>query len=355
MSPSSPLLAASLAALLLVSCASAPPMGSPGAKAQADPNAKARATALVQGTDQALPAAQAASPGAPGSGPSAASPASVASAAPAEEALPPPPTTLSPEESAFLQSFLGRLNYMVYYSESSAVDPRLAKIAVTQANRYLIEKEGLAVTDFDRVESNKKDQAAAWQAETGGSVGIVQYLAQKFNADVYVELDFSVTSEVRDSKYYASAQGTMKLYETSTASLLGSLAFTSQPAFSPSSLDAALSNAVASSVWAAMPKMVAQSKELLRVSLQRGIRFDLVLQKTQDGRAVSLFRRALAGKLREVEQVSYSPEETRFYLYSFQPRDKVEDAIYAAAQASGLRDLYPVFMRGRTFTFSTGK
>ncbi len=112
---------------------------------------------------------------------------------------------------------------------------------------------------------------------------------------------------------------------------------------------------MASSVWAAMPKMVAQSKELLRVSLQRGIRFDLVLQKTQDGRAVSLFRRALAGKLREVEQVSYSPEETRFYLYSFQPRDKVEDAIYAAAQASGLRDLYPVFMRGRTFTFSTGK
>jgi hypothetical protein len=147
----------------------------------------------------------------------------------------------------------------------------------------------------------------------------------------------------------------MKLYETSTASLLGSLAFTSQPAFSPTSLDAALSNAVASSVWAAMPKMVAQSKELLRVSLQRGIRFDLVLQKTQDGRAVSLFRRALAGKLREVEQVSYSPEETRFYLYSFQPRDKVEDAIYAAAQASGLRDLYPVLMRGRSFTFSTGK
>lgn len=353
MSPSSSPLAAILAALLLVSCASAPPMGSPGAKDPADPSAKARAAALVQGTGQAPTAPQPAAPGAPSSG--AAKPAQAVSAAPAEEALPPPPTTLSPEESAFLQAYLGRLNYMVYYSESSAVDPRLAKIAVTQANRYLIEKEGLAVTDFDRVESNKKDQAAAWQAETGGSLGIVQYLAQKFNADVYVELDFAVTSEVRDSKYYASAQGTMKLYETSTASLLGSLAFSSQPAFSPSSLEAALSNAVASSVWAAMPKMVAQSKELLRVSLQRGIRFDLVLQKTQDGRAVSLFRRALATKLREVEQVSYSPEETRFYLYSFQPRDKVEDAIYAAAQASGLRDLYPVFMRGRSFTFSTGK
>lgn len=355
MSRPSTLLAPVLVAFLLASCASGPSPERSQAGPQPDSAAKSRAMALVQGGGQAAAQPAAANPAPAAAPPASAKPAETASAPAVDEAVPPPPATLSPEEAAFLQSYLGRLNYMVYYSESSTIDPMMAKVAVSQANRYLIEKEGLSVIDFDRVESNKKDQATAWQAETGGSLGIIQYLAQKFNADVYVELDFTVASEARDGKFYASAQGTMKIYETSTASLLGSLAFTSQPAFSPSSMDAARSNAVAASVWAAMPKMVAQSKELLKASLQRGIRFELVLQKTQDGRAVSLFRRALATKVREVEQVSYSADETRFFLYSFQARDKVEDAIYAAAQTSGFRDLYPVLMRGRSFTFNTGK
>jgi hypothetical protein len=348
MSRQSSLLAAILAALLITSCASGPAGAGRQAGGQPESAAKERAAALVQGGSQGQ-AAPAPSPAAEAAAAKPEEPPQV------EEALPPPPATLSAEEAAFLQSYLARLNYMVYYAESSTLDPRLAKVAVSSANRYLIEKEGLSVIDFDRVESNKRDQATAWQAETGGSVGIIQYLAQKFNADVYVELDFTVSSEVRDSKYYASAQGTMKLYETSTASLLGSLVFASQPAFSPSSLEAALNNAVAASVWTAMPKMVAQSRDLLRASLQRGIRYELVLQNTQDGKAVSLFRRALAARVRELEQTSYSAEETRFSLYSFQARDKVEDAIYAAASASGLRDLYPVLMRGSSFTFNTGK
>ena len=177
---------------------------------------------------------------------------------------PRPPAKLTPEEQAYLQTYLSRLNYMVYYNEDAKIDPKLAKAAVSQANRYLLEKLGLSVMDFDQIEKNKKDQQTAYESETGGSIDLIQYLAQKFNADVYVEIDFALTNETRDNKFYASAQGSMKIYDTSTATLLGSVVLSSQTAFSPNSADAAATNAIASTVWAAMPKMIDQSKELLK-------------------------------------------------------------------------------------------
>ncbi|MEI6876020.1 MAG: DUF6175 family protein [Spirochaetota bacterium] len=344
--------------MFLVSCASAPP--------PAPSESKSRAEDLVKGgldAGQAPAAKPAESPAAQTpavsaakaavQAPQEAAPAVASAVVPAEPASP-PPGALTAAESAYLQNYLNRLNYMVYYSEGTGIDPRVAKIAVSQANRYLIEKMGLSVIDYDQIEKNKKDQAAAWQAETGGSISLIQYLAQKFNADVYIELDFSVASDSKDGKFTAAAQGSIKIFETSTATLLGSIAFTSQPAFSPSSLEAAASNAIASSVWTLMPKVTTQAKDLFGNSLARGVRFEVIIQKTPDSKAVSTLRRALAKKIREVEQVSYSPEETRLYLYSFTAKDRIEDAMYEAATQAGLRDLNLVYMRGRSFTFNSG-
>ena len=344
--------------LFVASCASSPPSqpkpqpSGPSTASSQTPNAaQARAQAIVQGgaeVGQGSPAPAASSP-APAAPAASATPAAVSTDQP-----PPPPGQLTPEEQAYLQNYLARLNYMVYYNEDAKVDPQVAKIAVSQANRYLIEKLGLSVIDFDQIEKNKKDQQAAYQAETGGSIDIIQYLAQKFNADVYVEIDFTVNSENRDGKYYASAQGSMKIFDTSTAALLGSIAFQSQPAFSPTSADAAIQNAVAASVWIAMPKMTDQAKALLQNSLARGIRYEVVLQKTPDSRQISQLRRALAKKVREVEQVSYSPNETKLYVYTFQPRDKLEDEMYDAASAANMPDLNLVYSRGKSFTFNSG-
>jgi len=261
---------------------------------------------------------------------------------------------LTPDEQAYLQNYLARLNYMVYYNEDAKIDAKLAKVAVSQANRYLIEKLGLSVIDFDQIENNKKDQQAAYENETGGSIDIIQYLAQKYNADVYVELDFTLDSQTKDSKFYASAQGSMKLYDTSTATLLGSVVLSGQTAFSPDSADAAATNAIASAVWLAMPKMIDQSRELLRNSLSRGIRYEVIIQKTPDSKQMSQLRRALVKKMREVEQVSYSPSSTRIYLYTFQTGDKVEDAMYDAGAAAGLNDLNLVYSRGKSYTFNSG-
>jgi hypothetical protein len=339
---------------LAVSCAGAPtPKAAPVPAAQpAAPSAPAaqsssadRAKAIVQGGGDA---------GTPAPAPTAAVAAAQPASAVSADQPAPPPGQMTPEEQAFLQTYLSRLNYMVYYNEDAKVGPKLAKVAVSQANRYLLEKLGLSVMDFDQIEKNKKDQQTAYESETGGSIDLIQYLAQKFNADVYVEIDFALTNETRDNKYYASAQGSMKIFDTSTATLLGSVVLSSQTAFSPNSADAAATNAIASTVWAAMPKMIDQSKELLKNSLARGIRYEVVLQKTPDSKQVSQLRRALSKKIREVEQVSYSAGSTKLYLYTFQKSDKIEDALYDAGSAAGLNDINLVYSRGKSFTFDSG-
>lgn len=346
-------LSASAFILVASSCASAPetaPQPSTGSSTETTSSSSAsRAKELVQGgLDAGTPS--------PGASKTAAQASSSSTAqAPSSDQPAQLSASLTPEEAAYLQSYLSRLNYMVYYNENARIDPALAKRAVTMANRYLIEKMGLSIVDFDQIEKNKKDQQAAYQSETGGSIGIIQYLAQKYNADIYVELDFTVATETRDSKYYATASGSMKIYDVSTASLLGSIVIASGgAAMSPSSADAAATNAVTAPIWQAMPKMIEQSKELIKNSLGRGIRYELILQKTPDSKAVSQFRRALAKKVREVEQVSYSAAATKLYVYTFQSADKVEDAVYAAAEDSGMPDINLIYSRGRSYTFDTG-
>ncbi|MFZ3111176.1 MAG: hypothetical protein WA234_10885 [Rectinemataceae bacterium] len=265
-----------------------------------------------------------------------------------------PVSALTPEEETFLSNYLSRLSYMVYYGDNSGLDSRFAKIAVSQANRYLIEKMGLSVIDFDQIERNKRDQMDAWQAETGGSIDMIQYLAQKFSADIYIEIDLKASGEGFLGSYSGSAQGTMKLFETSTAALLGSIAFMSPATFSPVSADAAIANAIAASVWQAMPRVTEQARALMAASMRRGLRYELIAQKIPDARQASQFMKALSRKFREVEQLSFSQGETRIALFGFMDKAKVQEAIYKAAQATAMPDMYLVYMRGRSFTFNSG-
>jgi hypothetical protein len=346
-----------VAALFLASCVSQPePSPAPADESQeasgTNQEYKDRAVALVQGGSSAAS-------GSSSSSSSSASSSSAAAEAPApsvsnDQPAPAAGAPLTADEQAFLTNYLARLQYMVYYDEKAGIAPQLAKTAVTQANRYLIEQRGLSVIDFDKIEQNKKDQLTAYQAETGGSIGIIQYIAQKNNADVYVEIAFNVTSSTTGSRHYATAQGSMKIFETSTAQLLGAVAFQGQQSMSPVSVDAAVANAITASVWTAMPRMMDQSKALIQGVLSRGVRYELVIQKTPDSRAISNLRRALARTMREVEQVSYSAEETKLNLFTFQNSTRVEDAIYDAAERSGMPDVYLVFSRGKAFTFNSG-
>ncbi|MDX9783835.1 MAG: hypothetical protein RBT72_03680 [Spirochaetia bacterium] len=356
----------SLLAVIIVvaSCATEPPVQEVNAESD-------RAKAIVQGSSTPDFPATPAQPSAPqaagstqGTAPADTSPQSTAtqivqsqSGLPSSSQGQSPAglsTGLSQEEQAFLADYLSRLSYMVYYNESSGLDPQLARIGVSQANRYLIEKQGLSVIDFDQIERNKKDQIAAYQAETGGSIDMIQYLAQKFNADIYIEIDAQVSGSGQAGAFSGAAQGTMKLFEASTAVLLGSVAFMSPPTFSPVSLDAAVSNALAASIWQSMPKVTEQSKALYGASLARGIRFELIAQKIPDAKQVAQLVRALGKKFKEAEQLSFSPGETRIALYGFMSKAKAQEAIYDAAASAMLPDMYLVYMRGKSFTFNSG-
>ncbi|MDA8425699.1 MAG: hypothetical protein M0Z80_06135, partial [Treponema sp.] len=123
-----------LAALgFVVSCASAPPPqaqalqpqpAAPAPSSQAPDAAQARAQAIVQGgADLSQPARAPSSSGAP----QAPAPAgTAAAAAPASPDQPGPlPNQLTPAEEAYLQNYLSHLNYMVYYDESSKIDPQI--------------------------------------------------------------------------------------------------------------------------------------------------------------------------------------------------------------------------------------
>ena len=264
------------------------------------------------------------------------------------------PGQLSAEEQSFLENHLARLQYMVYYDDETGVSPSIAKTAVSQANRYLLEKLGMTVIDFDQIEKNRKDQEIAYQNETGGSIDLIQYLAQKFNADAYVEISFTVDEKTENNKFYSTAKGSLKIFDPSTAQLLGSISFQSPQAFSPVSQDLATQNAVASSVWTVMPKTTEQTKSLIRNSLSNGIRYELILQNTADAKTLSSFRRQLSKKVRLVEQISYSPNETKLVLYTFQNKNYVEDAIWDSAERGGFPDIYLVYQRGKSFTFNTG-
>ena len=65
------------------------------------------------------------------------------------------------------------------------------KTAVGIANEYLA-SNAMEAVDLAQIERLKKDQQKAWEAETGESIGIVQWIAQKLNADVYLEIDGAI-------------------------------------------------------------------------------------------------------------------------------------------------------------------
>lgn len=343
-----------LIAGLLVSCVSNPPP----AQAVEEPKAEsgnaafqARAQELVTGQSGGLAAAPATETAtAP-----ATQPATPAGSTASSETDTPQfvPGQLSPEEEAFLENHIARLQYMVYYDREVEMQASIAKAAVAQANRYLIDRLGRTVMDMDQLERLKADHQTAFQAETGGSIDIMQYLAQKYNADVYVEISLSTETELRNNVHYAQARGSMKMYDTSTGQLLGSVPFQS-PQVRANTTEAAVANAVTASVWVGMPVMVEQSRNLIRGSMSNGVRYELIIQNPPDSRGMRDFRRALERYFRLVETASSSASEAQIHLYTFQTKSKVEDYIYDAADRAGLLDLQSVYSRGRSFVVNSG-
>lgn len=344
--------------ILLASCASGPKAAAPAAPSAQPSPAKDRAMALVKGSDGS--ATSPAPAGQPAPAPAAASPAAGQPTAPA-----PIGTVASAAEDraaqvflADLPNYLSRLTFLVYWNQDNQLDPRIAKMAVAQADRWLKERssqEGafLTVIDADQIEKNRADQASAYQSATGQSQGLIQYLAGKFNANVYIEIDFAVKTEIRDGRYYASTQGSLKMLDIATADVLGTIPFQNM-SFSPSSEQDAATNVVLASVWAAMPRVYDQARQIASASARRGLRYEVTIQNSQDFKKIMALEKYLGAHLREVQELSFAPGETRLYVFSFQNKAAVRQSILDGAAQAGMPDFDLVMARDNSFTFNTG-
>lgn len=273
----------------------------------------------------------------------------VAAAAPAEEA------PIDPEKAAIVRDIVDNLNYMVYYNEETVTNPFLVKTAVGMANKYL-SQQGLDYVDLEQIEKIKEDQMAAYEAETGQGVSVIQWIAGKLNADIYIEVSLATETEQRGGRYYGSASVSLKNFDASTGAGRGTAYYqTVPPAMSTVSTEDAVNNAVASATYRAMEEALRQAQVFTEKELRQGLRYQLVLQNTPDARTMRDFARKMERKVEEIKRLSYSPAETKYEVRLIGEMSDLEDIVYDISESvDGLEGLFLVYQRGSSITFDTG-
>jgi hypothetical protein len=258
------------------------------------------------------------------------------------------------EEKRFIARYVDNMTYMVYFNEEGSEDPFYMKAAVGIANEYLT-SNAMEAVDLAQVEKLKKDQQMLYEEETGASISMIQWIAQKLNADVYVEIDGRTTGESSQGKYYGQANITLKGFEASTGRLLGSQPWNSPRTFSTASEQAARINALQTSVYKAMPVVIDQAKAYMDKALRNGIKYELIIQKTEDPRMISDFYRKMRRKVKDISTVSQTTEETKYNVYLIGSIEDLVDAVYDVSDTvAGMEGMYQVVLRGKSVTFNTG-
>ncbi len=270
----------------------------------------------------------------------------------------PDPVEVSPAERRFISRYVDTMTYMVYFADR-AVDEIpdgefVLRSAVNQANGYLVSR-GHLVVDAAQVEQLRRDQELVYEEQTGRELSLLQWVARRLNADVYIEIDARTSSRTSGSGHYATADVTLSMYETSTGQILGSVNRRSQESFSRTSQADAAVNALQSTVHQAMPQAVDMSERQMERMLTRGIRYELVLQRPPDARSLSRFRTAMQEEVRTIATVSQSPQEVLYEVFFVGSSDDLIDLIFVVSdRVAGFDSLDLVISRGRSLTFDAG-
>jgi hypothetical protein len=273
-------------------------------------------------------------------------------------ASPPPPASapVTPEEEAFITRYVDRMTYMVYYDDASKEEPIYRKAAIGKANEYLA---GLSLDtiDADQIEKLKEDQQTAFEARSGQSVSVIQYIAQRLNADIYIEVSGRSSGTTQGGKHYGEASIELKAFEASTGVLMGSASFnTLDKAFSQTSQESARINAVQGAVYKTMPRLLDQVKANMAKALERGLRYEVIIQKPLGDRAMSRFWERLARDAREIKSASQSPDEVKYYVWYIGTVDDLKNLIYRIADSvPGLENMEMILTRGKSITFNTNR
>jgi hypothetical protein len=211
------------------------------------------------------------------------------------------------------------------------------------------------VVDTNQVEKLKEERRMVLEQETGQEAGILLWVAERLNADVYVELDARTSAESSGGDYYATANLTAQMYETSTGQLLGAVNRRSQRTFSRTSREDAVLNALQSTVYQAMPRVLDQARAQMAQFVSRGVRYELVLQSTPDARALARFRSRLRSRVEDLDTVSQTAEETVLEVRMYGGVEELEETVYDLSDTvPGFEGLYLVLKRGKSVTFNTG-
>ncbi len=254
----------------------------------------------------------------------------------------------------FLNNYIENMTYMVFDAEESDADRFLLKAAVETGNAFLL-KQGYRAVDSKEVEKLKKDNALIYQESTDEGMSAIQLIAQKLNADVYMEIDAVTEGGYETSGYYGSAKITLKIFNPSTGELLGSVPYTSQKTFSRVSSYDAQSNAIQSAVNKALPMAVDQAKILLAKAYSRGIRYEIIINETPDSKSMARFRKALNGNVNDIKTLYQSSAQTKYAVSFFGTIDDLEAVIYNTADSvPGFENIKLVMLRGKTLTFKSG-
>ena len=267
----------------------------------------------------------------------------------------PAEVSVTPYELAVIKDYLSEMTYMVYFNDETEKDLYLARAAVASANRYL-EQQGLEYIDLNQIEKIKSDQRLVYEEETGEAVSVIQWIAHKLNADIYIEVSLDTSSSTKDGKHYGSASVTLNCFDASTADGRGSAVYqTNPPAFSTVSESDALNNAVTSAAFKGMSAAVADAGEKTLKALSSGFKYTLYVVNTPDSSLMRDFSKKIEKKVKNIRRLSFSPEETVYEVSLIGDIGMLEDLIYDTAELiPGLENLTLVMQRRNSITFDTG-
>ncbi len=254
-----------------------------------------------------------------------------------------------------MREYVDNLSFLVYFDEDTETDPFLMKAAVSSANKFL-GSHGYQFRDFDQVESIRRDQELAYEEETGRSVSMIQWIAAKLKADIYIEVSASVSARTREDKYYGTAAITLNIFDSATGNGLGQAYYqTNPPAFSTISESDALNNAVASAVYKAMPEGIKIAEQGFRKTVSQGIPYELVFINTPNSRIMREFQKRMERRTKSMDRTSYSRDETRYSVKYIGSVEDLEFLVYDMADlVPGLENITMVLQRGNSITFETG-
>jgi hypothetical protein len=265
------------------------------------------------------------------------------------------------DEEKYIKRYIDKMTFLVYFSEENVTeDPQFIKGAVTIANDYLI-SNGRTAIDLVQAEKLKEDNQLVYEEETGGMISIVQWIAQKLNADVYIEISGETQGKTEPGgKYYGVANVQTKAFQASTGELVGSVAYNQlemKASFSKISQKDAQLKAIQGVVYSKiMPQIFRQINDNMVDKITKlGIRYEVVIQYPPNDRVMNKLWKKMERDIKSRDLVYQTEDEIKYAVYYIGDIEDLKNAFYDATETvAGLEEMYAVLVRGKTITFNTG-